>query len=98
MLIFQFFGWCLSKCCSTMFYKQKDRIMKSLNHLGIFLVILFVILIIATGSARAATFDITVSDGTGDKLSSVSITVASENGDVGYRSLAMQLAHLRSQI
>ncbi len=56
--------------------------MKPLNHLDILLSVIFVISVIATGSAQGAAFEITVSDGTGDELSSVAITVASENGDV----------------
>ena len=56
--------------------------MKPLNHLDVFLLIIFIVLVSATGSAQGAAFDLTVSDGNENDLSRVAITVASESGDV----------------
>ena len=55
--------------------------MKRLNHLAVFLLIMFIVLLIPTGLVQAATFDIKVTDLTGDELGGVSITVTPEDGD-----------------
>lgn len=55
--------------------------MRRLNCVSVFLLIIYVIFVTATGPAQAATFNITVTDQTGDELKGVSITVAPENGD-----------------
>ena len=56
--------------------------MKRLNCVNVFLLIICVILLTVTGSVQAATFNITVTDQTGDELKDITITVAPENGDV----------------
>ena len=54
------------------------------NRLGILLSALFIIFIVATVSAPAATLNITVTDArTGNRLNDVSITVTDEDGAVG---------------
>ncbi|RKU36082.1 hypothetical protein C6496_14420 [Candidatus Poribacteria bacterium] len=55
--------------------------MRRLNGLSVFLFFILVIFVTTIGSTQAATFNITVTDRTGDELRGVSITIVPEDGD-----------------